>query len=76
MDFSTFRSESLPLEVEKYKVFFLKLDHYLDLFEKSIFSPSTIPKNINLLLGKQIFVFTDARFDRKMLNDGHNTKEA
>ena len=31
---------------------------------------------INLLLGKQIFVFTDARFDRKMLNDGHNTKEA
>ena len=46
---------------------------FLAVFEKSVFSPLKIPKKINLLLGKQIFVYTDARFDHKAQIDGRKT---
>ena len=36
--------DPLPLEVETNKYFFLKLDHFLRTFCKSVFSPLKIPK--------------------------------
>ena len=60
--------------------FFLKLDHFLRTFCKSVFSPLKIQKNskffkkmIKLLLDKQIFA-SDARFCHNMRNDGRYTQ--
>ena len=58
-----------PLEVEKNKViFFQKLDHFLSTFcKKCIF---TIENPKKLLLDKQIFASSDARFCCDTRNDG------
>ena len=58
-----------PYEWINIKYFFLELDHFWALFEKSLFSLLKISKN--LLLGQQIFTSTDAIFEHKVRNDGH-----
>ena len=60
--------------MEKIKYFFLKLDHFLSTFCKKCIFTIKNPKNlffqklIKLLLDKQIFAFSDARFCHNMCN--------
>ena len=57
------------------EIFFLKLDHFLRTFcKKCIYNIENPKKMIKLLLDKQIFASSDARFCRNARNNGHYTQ--
>ena len=69
--------------MEKKFIFFLKLDHFLRTFwKKCIFTIENPPqknfktfqKMIKLLIDKQIFASSDAKFCRNMRNNGRYTQ--